>query len=358
MREAPFADPSRLYSEARRSRTALDSSRASCAAAIGARPEAVTFTSGGTEAIALAIHSAAEAAEAARRPKRILISRTEQRSILEAISELEGFEVVLLDVDSHGLIDPSQLAQDLALGASLVCIQVGNGEIGTLQPLQEIAAVMRESKAWWLADATYAAGWIHLDVENLGADLLPVSGGRCGGPPGSGFLWARPGVRLRPQFRGDDRERGIRAGMPNVPALVGLGAGLSWKVAELDSTEPRLRLLTEQLRSGLTEVLDEVIVHGHETRRLPHIVSFSVPMVEGDTMLLALDREGFSVHSGSACASSTAEPSHVLAAIGTLTHGAIRVALGPESSEADVAGFLGVLPGIVAASRATLTRDD
>lgn len=350
---APWEDPTRLHAGARRARQALDAARDACARAIGGRAEEVTFTSGGTEAIALAVGSAVLAARAARRPLRIVASSVEQRSILELAGSFADVELVTVGVDPSGRIDPEATLAAIGDGAALVAVQIANLEIGTMQP---VAALAARKNAWLLADASAAAGWMPIDVRALGADLVTVSGSRAGGPAGTGFVWARSGVRLRPILRGDDRERGVRAGMPNLPGLVGLGVGLAERVAALPEAEPRMRALTDGVRARLPEVLDEVLVHGHPTERLPHLVSFSVPMVEGDALLLGLDAAGFAVHSGSACTSSTAEPSHVLAAIGTLTHGAIRVSIGPETTAAGLDAFLEALPPIVAQAKARLGR--
>ena len=350
---APSEDPTRLHAGARRARQALDAARATCAASIGGRAEEVTFTSGGTEGVVLAVTSAVLAARAARRPLRIVASAIEQRSLLETAASFPDVELISLGVDAHGLVDPAALEAAIGDGAALVAIQVANLEIGTVQPLAELTA---RRGAWLLADASAAAGWIPLDVSTLGVDLLTVSGSRAGGPAGTGFVWTRSGVRLRPMLRGDDRERGVRAGMPNLPGLVGLAAGLRARIDALPDAEPRMRALTEHLRAQLPTVLDEVIVHGHPQRRVPHIVSFSIPLVEGDALLLGLDARGFAVHSGSACTSSTAEPSHVLAAIGTLTHGAIRVSIGPETTAADLDAFVAALPEVVDAAKARLGR--
>lgn len=350
---APGEDPTRLYASARRARQALDAARAACATAIGGRAEEVTFTSGGTEALVLAVTSAVLAARAARRPMRIVTSAIEQRSLLETAGSFPDVEVVTIGVDAHGLVDPAAVDAAIGDGAALVAIQVANLEIGTMQPLHEITT---RRGAWLLADATAAAGWTPIDASSLGIDLLTVSGSRAGGPAGTGFIWTRSGVRLRPMLRGDDRERGARAGMPNLPGLVGLGVGLGARIDALPEAEPRMRALTTALRSQLITALDEVIVHGHPERRLPHIVSFSIPLVEGDALLLGLDARGFAVHSGSACTSSTAEPSHVLAAIGTLTHGAIRVSIGPATTSTDLDAFVEALPEVVADAKARLGR--
>lgn len=354
MADAPWADPTRLYREARRSRIALDAARERCATAIGARPDQVIFTSGGTEANLLAIRGGVRAALAARRPPRVIVSAIEQNSILRAVEALE-VEVVKLGVDGHGLIAAEDLRSALEDGACLVSVQVGNGEIGTLQAVSELASITSDQRTWFHADATFAVGWIGIDVGALGIDLLTVSGHHAMGPKGTGFLWAGRGVRLRPEMIGDERERRTRSGMPSLEALIGLGAALEARAREVDSDAPWMRQITEHLRDRLPVVLGEVLVHGHPEQRLPHIVSFTIPLVEGEALLLGLDEAGFSVHSGSACVADTNEPSHVLAAIGTLTHGAIRVSIGPETSLADIDAFLAAL-GLVADRAKTRLR--
>jgi cysteine desulfurase len=356
MADAPWEDPTRLYTGARRSRRALDDARASCAAAIAGRAEEVTFTSGGTEALALAVHAAIRAARAARRPMRIVVTAIEQRSVLDAVGALDDVEVVTVGVDGTGIVDAAAFEDAIGPGAALAAVQVANLEIGTCQDVGALAAIAAARKTWVLADASAAAGWIPIDVRALGADLLAVSGSRCGGPSGTGFLWTKSGVRLRPMLAGDDRERGARAGMPNLAGLVGLGVGLTERVAVLAEVEPRVRAHTDALRAGLPAAVGDVLVHGHPTKRVPHIVSFSIPLVEGDALLLGLDAAGFAVHSGSACTSSTAEPSHVLAAIGTLTHGAIRVSIGSETTGDDIDAFVTALPDVVSRAKARLGR--
>lgn len=354
MAGAPWADPTRLYAEARRSRMALDAARATCAASIGGRAEELVFTSGGTEANVLAVQGGVRAALAARRPARVLVSAIEQRSILDTAAALPDVEIVVLPVDHAGRLDLDALDDALDGGAALVSVQLANGEIGTTQAIPEIAARVHAAKAWLHVDATFALGWIPVDVRALDADLLTFSGHHAFGPKGTGGLWIRRGVRVRPLLQGDDRERSTRAGMPALESLVGLGAALAARTSELDADVPRLTAQTAASRDRLAAIVDDVLVHGDAEARLPHIVSFTVPLVEGEALLAGLDARGFAVHSGSACTSSAGEPSHVLAAIGTLTHGAIRVSIGPSTTDADLEGFLATLPEVVSAARARL----
>ena len=347
-----FADPSRLYGAARRARIALDAARDQIARHIGGRAEEIVFTSGGTESCNLAISGGALAAAAARRPKRILVSAIEYTAVLEAARRLEGFETVELACSSTGIVDLSALRAECVAGAGLVSIQMANQEIGTLQPIAEAAAIAREAGALFHTDACMAVGNVPGDVRGLGVDLLSASAHKAYGPRGVGALWVRRGVRVRPMLVGDDRERGRRAGMENLPAIVGWAAALGARAAELDVEAQRLSLLAERLRAQLPVVLDDVVVHGDPSECLPGLVSFSVLYVEGETLLLGLDEKGIAVHSGSSCTSSTQEPSHVLAAIGALTQGSIRVSMGRDTTDSDIDVFLRELPPVVARARA------
>ena len=347
-----FGDPSRLYGEARRARIALDAARDQIARSIGGRAEEIVFTSGGTESCNLAISGGALAAAAARRPKRILVSAIEHTAVLESARRLDGFEVVELPCGPTGLVDLEALRAECVAGAGLVSIQLANQEIGTLQPVAEAAAIAREAGALFHTDACMCVGNVAVDVRALGVDLLSASAHKAYGPRGVGALWVRRGVRVRPMLVGDDRERGRRAGMENLPAMVGWAAALGARASELDIEAERLTLLAERLRAQLPVVVDDVVVHGDASMCLPGLVSFSVLYVEGETLLLGLDEKGIAVHSGSSCTSSTQEPSHVLAAIGALTQGSIRVSMGRDTTSDDVETFLRELPPVVARARA------
>ncbi|MGZ4145780.1 MAG: cysteine desulfurase family protein [Actinomycetota bacterium] len=347
-----YADPSRLYGAARRARIALDAARNAVAQTVGARAEELVFTSGGTESCNLAVTAGARAAAAARRPQRILATAIEHTAVLHAARALDGFEVVELPVDETGMVDLDVLRKELEAGAGLVSIQVANQEIGTLQPLAEAARTAREAGALVHTDACMAVGHIPVDVRALGVDLLSMTAHKAYGPKGIGALWVRRGVRVRPSIVGDDRERGRRAGMENTPAIAGWAAALQARTAEMAAESERLFALTERLRAELPRAVDDLVVHGHPTERLPGLVSFSILYVEGEALLLGLDEKGIAVHSGSSCTSSTQEPSHVLAAIGALTQGSVRVSLGSDTTDEDVDTFLRELPPVVRRARA------
>ena len=355
--EELFADPSRLYGRARRARIALDDARARVAGSIGVRPEELVFTSGGTESCNLAIAGAARAARAARKPSKVVVSAVEHTAVLQSARNLEGFEVVELPVDRTGTVALDALRSAVAGGAGVVSIQHANHELGTIQPVADAARVAHEAGALVHTDACMTVGNLPVSAADLGVDLLSASAHKAYGPKGVGFLWVRRGVRIRPSVVGDDRERGRRAGIENLPAIAGYTAALDVRLREIDAEAPRLRALADRLRDGVAGSVPDVEFHGHPTERLPGLVAFSVLYVDGESLLLSLDAAGIAVHSGSSCTSSTAEPSHVLAAAGALTQGSVRVSLGRSSTEADVDAFVRALPPIVERQRRVARLD-
>jgi len=344
-----WADPSRLYTDARRARIALDAARDDVARVIGARADEIVFTSGGTESCNLGVVAGARAAVAARKPARVVVSAVEHTAVLEAARSLEreGIEVVMLPVDRDGMVDLDRLRDSCAAGAGLVSLQTANQEVGTIQPVASAAAIAREAGALVHTDACMTVGHLATDVGALGVDMLSASAHKAYGPRGAGLLWVRRGVRVRPVLPGDDRERSRRAGLENLPALAGMAAALQARTSEIDDEGPRLRALTDRLRAELPVLVSDLVVHGHPIERLPSMVAFSVLYIEGEALLLGLDQKGIAVHSGSSCTSSTSEPSHVLAAMGALTQGSIRMSLGRSSTADDVEIFLRELPPLV-----------
>ncbi|HEV2870640.1 MAG TPA: cysteine desulfurase family protein [Actinomycetota bacterium] len=341
-----FGDPSRLYGRARRARILLDRSRERLAAAVGAAPDELVFTSGGTEAANLAVTGLARAA---RRRRHLVVSAVEHTSVLAPARALagQGFEVTEVGVDNAGRVDPAELAAALRDDTLLVCLQHANHEVGTIQPVREAAAAAHRHGALLLVDACQTVGRLPVDTAGLGADLLVGSGHKCYGPPGSGFLVASRRSRLKPVLLGDERERRRRAGMENLPGVAAMAAAVSARVAEAPGERDHLAGLSGRLLAGLAEI-PEVVVHGHPHQRLPHLVAFSILYVEGEALLLLLDAKGVAVHSGSSCTADNQEPSHVLAAMGAITHGSVRVSFLRDASEADVDRLLEALPAAVA----------
>src|SRR6266540_2814329 len=317
-----YGDPARLYGRARRARLLLDQSRERVAAALGARADEVVFTSGGTEAANLAV---AGMARGARRRRHLVVSAVEHTAVL----------------------DPAELAAAVRDDTLLVCLQHANHEVGTVQPVREAAEAAHAHGAALLVDACQAVGRLQDRAVDLGADLVAVSAHKCYGPPGVGCLVVRGSTRLKPILLGDERERRRRAGMENLPGVAAMAAALEARSVEGPAESPRLERLAERLRAGLGAIPD-LVVHGHPSQRLPHLVAFSVLYVEGEALLLLLDGEGIAVHSGSSCTADTQEPSHVLAAMGAITHGSVRASFLADATEADVDRLLGVLPAAVA----------
>lgn len=322
-------DPGRIHVEGMTSRVAVEEARESLAALVGARPREVVFTSGATEAIATATFGALR-----RDPER-------QRVVLGAVEHsavrlwAERGEDVVVGVDRVGRVDPDELLGAVDDRTALVNIQWGNHEVATLQPVAQVVAACRERGVLVHVDAAQAVGRVPVDFGELGADLLSLSGHKFGGPPGTGALLVRRGVRLKPLLLGGDQERARRAGMENVIGVVGLGAAADEVAASLTDEEARSRRLTERFITGAT-ALPGVEVLGDPVERLPHLVCLGLTDVEPQPVLLGLDRAGIAVHSGSSCSSEALEPSPVLAAMGADAERSLRVSVGWDTTEADV----------------------
>jgi cysteine desulfurase len=340
-----YGDPSRLYGRSRRARLLLDQSRERVAAALGARADELAFTAGGTEAVNLAVTGMARGA---RRRRHLVVSAVEHNAVLAPARWLasRGFELTEVGVDRYGRVDPDELAAAVRDDTLLVCLQQANHEVGTVQPVREAAEAAHTKGAVLLVDACQAVGRLPERAVDLGADLVAVSAHKAYGPPGIGALVVRGATRLEPVLLGDERERRRRAGMENLPGAAAMASALEARVAEGPAENPRLERLAERLRSGLAAIPD-LVLHGHPTERLPHLVAFSVLYVEGEALLLLLDAEGIAVHSGSSCTADTQEPSHVLAAMGAITHGSVRASFLADATEADVDRLLAVLPGAI-----------
>ncbi|MGW1254158.1 aminotransferase class V-fold PLP-dependent enzyme [Streptomyces sp. NPDC002513] len=345
-----WADPARLYREGRRARLLLDAAREAAAEAVGCRPDELVFTSSGTRAV----HSGIEGALAGRRRvgRHLIVSAVEHSSVLHSAEafEADGGTVTQVPVSRAGTVDPEAYGAALRPDTALACLQSANHEVGTVQPVAEVAEVCRAAGVPLLVDAAQSLGWGPVD----GWSLLTASAHKWGGPSGVGLLVVRKGVRFAPQGPLDERESGRAAGFQDIPAIVAATASLRAVRAEAAEESARLRELTERIRARVPELVPDVEVVGEPVRRLPGIVTFSCLYVDGETVLHELDRAGFSVSSGSSCTSSTLTPSHVLKAMGVLSEGNIRVSLPPGTPAGEVDRFLSVLPGVVATVREKL----
>ena len=338
---AAAGDPGRIHEEGMSARHAVEEARAAVGGLLGARPREVVFTSGATEAIAAACWGAAE-----RGPHQVVTAV--EHSAVRLSAEAHG-AVSVVPVDGDGRVDPDDVLAAIQPGTSLVHVQWGNHEVGTMQPLAEVIAGCREREVLVHVDAAQAVGRVPVDLRALDADLVSVSAHKLGGPAGMGALLVRRGLRLRPLLVGGDQERARRAGMEAVPQVVGFGAAAAAIDVAVEGAE-QVRL-TNRIVEGVAGV-EGVRLYGHPTDRLPHLACFGVDGVEPQAVLLGLDRAGIAVHSGSACASEGLEPSPVLEAMGVDAHHSLRVSVGWSTTDADVDAFLTALPQVLADLRA------
>ncbi|NEB90686.1 aminotransferase class V-fold PLP-dependent enzyme [Streptomyces bauhiniae] len=346
-----WADPGRLYREGRRARMLLDAAREAAAEAVGCRADEVVFTSSGTRAV----HDGVAGALAGRRRvgRHLIVSAVEHSSVLHSADAFEAGDgsVTRVGVSRAGAVDPSAYAEALRTDTALACLQSANHEVGTVQPVAEVAGACRAAGVPLLVDAAQSLGWGPVPG---GWSLLTASAHKWGGPSGVGLLVVRKGVRFAAQGPGEERESGRVSGFGNIPAIVASVAALRAVRAEADAEAVRLRALTERIRARVPRLVPDVEVVGDPERRLPGIVTFSCLYVDGEVLLTELDRAGFSVSSGSSCTSGTLTPSHVLKAMGVLSEGNVRVSLPPGVASEEVDRFLEVLPGVVAGVRSQL----
>ena len=346
-----WADPSRLHREGRRARLLLDAAREAAAEAVGCRPDELSFTSSGTRAL----HTGIAGALAGRRRtgRHLVVSAVEHSAVLHAARahEADGGTVEEVPVDRTGRVAADGFGAALRGDTALACLQSANHEVGTEQPVAEVAEVCAAAGVPLLVDAAQSLPWGPVAGD---WSLLAASAHKWGGPGGVGLLAVRKGVRFAPPPPVDERESGRSPGFADLPAIVAAAASLRAVRAEAGAEAVRLRALVERIRARVPELVPDVEVVGDPVRRLPHVVTFSCLYVDGEALLHALDRAGFSVSSGSSCTSSTLVPSHVLRAMGVLSEGNIRVSLPPGTAREDVDAFLTVLPEAVRQVRAHL----
>ena len=350
-----FGNPSGIYSCGQEAKGTIEEARTKVADLIGARDEEIVFMSGGTEADNFALKGVAYANE--NKGNHIITTPIEHHAVMETCEFLErrGFEVTYLPVDKYGLVSPGDVKRAITSKTILISVIHANNEIGTIEPITEISKVAREAGVYFHTDAVQTVGRIPVDVNELGVDLLSMSAHKLYGPKGVGALYIRRGTRLLPFMHGGGQERGRRASTENVPGIIGFGRAVELARQEMSKEVERLTCLRDKLIKGLLERIDHVHLNGHPQKRLPNNVNIRVDFVEGESMLLNLDLEGICASTGSACSSSSLEPSHVLLAMGILpeqAHGSLRFTLGKWTTEDDIEQVLDVLPVIVAKLRA------
>jgi len=345
-----FGNPSSLHDWGDGAREAIGHARSQVAQLIGADPDEIIFTGSGTESNNFAIKGLALAQQ--NKGKHVVVSAIEHFSVLHSARTLEkwGFEVSEVPVDKYGVVDPDDVLRQIKKDTILVSIMHANGEVGTIEPIQEIARITRERKIPFHTDAVATVGTAPVNVAELGVDALSLAGNQFYGPKGVGALWIRKGVRIMPLFDGGIQEEGRRAGTENVPAIVGLG-----KAAELAKTHmadriKRLTPLRDHLLKELPSKIEHVVVTGHPQHRLPGHASFCVEFIEGEAMLMLLNSKGIAVSSGSACTSRALKASHVLIAMGLsheIAQGSILFTLGIDNTNEDIDYVLETMPPIV-----------
>lgn len=344
-----YGNPSSLYRFAGEARKALEGARADIAACLNAEPGEIVFTSGGTESDNWALRGVAEAL--GKRGKHILISAVEHHAILHTAQWLakQGFEIEKLPVDSEGRVHPETLEKALRPDTILVSVMLANNEIGTIQPIKELAAVAHAHKVIFHTDAVQAVGHIPVDVKELGVDLLSLSGHKFHGPRGIGVLYIRKGTPALPLIHGGGQEKNRRSGTENVAGAVGMAAALKEQAAHMEEDGKRLSALRDRLMEGLLK-LPRSRRTGPVEGRLPSIASVVFECIEGESILLQLDARGICASSGSACSSTSLEPSHVLLAIGLpheVAHGSVRLSLGEDTTQEDVDNIVENLTQVV-----------
>jgi len=349
-----YGNPSSFYSKGFEALKALNEARRQVASLIGAQDSEIVFTSGATESNNLAIIGAAQRYR--KRGMRVVISEIEHISVINISKELtrQGYEVKSAPVDSEGVVDLGQLKEFVDDDTVLVSIMAANGEIGTVQPIEEAAKIAHDHGALFHTDATAAVGQIPLDVS-MGFDFMTLSSNDIYGPKGVGAVYVRKGLRLKPHLIGGGQEGGLRSGSENIPGIVGMGKAAELIVEEMGEEAKRLAVLRDKLIEGVMKAIPESYLNGHPTERLPNNANIRFSYVEGEALLLGLSDLGISVSSGSACVAKTLEPSHVLRALGLKheeAHGSLVFTLGKSNREEDVEYVVQSLPGVVKRLRA------
>jgi cysteine desulfurase len=350
-------NPSSIYALGRDARRAVDDAREEIAALLGARPQEILFTGGGTEADNAAIKGVAFSARQRGGGTHIITTQIEHHAVLHTCEWLEqfGFETTYLPVDRHGLVDPAAVEAAISDRTALISVMYANNEVGTIEPIADISRIARGRKIPFHTDAVQAGGQLDLHVQRLGIDLLSLSAHKFYGPKGVGLLYVRSGARWQPQQQGGAQERNRRAGTENTAGIVGMATALRLAYAELDRANAHLSGMRDRLIAGVLEGIRGAELTGHPTRRLPNNASFVFEHVEGESILLSLDVKEIYASSGSACTSGALEPSHVITALGyapEVARGSLRLTLGRDNTDAEIDRVLTVLPEAIAALRA------
>jgi cysteine desulfurase len=345
-----FGNPSSDHIIGQPAGQALEEAREQVAALIKAEPKEVVFNSGGTESVNHAIKGTAIGLR--EKGRHIITSNIEHKAVLNSLRTLRllDYRVTSLDVDSHGIVDPAAVEKAITPDTILISIMLANNEIGTIEPIADIARIAQKHKIVMHTDAVAAGGIIPLDVQGLGVNLLSLAANQFYGPPGVGALYVRKGTPLWPLIDGGLQENKRRAGTENLIGIVGMGMAAERARLEMDERLPRIQAMKNRLTKGLVETIPEIKINGHPTQCLPHLLSVSVEYVEGESLMMMLEEDGIIVATRSACASGSLRASHVLIGTGlghALAQGTLVFTLGMDNTDADINKVLKVMPGIV-----------
>ncbi len=352
-----FGNPSSVHRFGQKAEAAVDSARETVAGILNCQPDEVVFTSCGSESDNLAIRGASIALRQRKNAKWLITSRTEHPAVSKTAEQLEefyGFKVEWLEPDEHGMVTPESVSHAICGETALVSVMYANNEIGTINPIRQIAEICRAKGVLFHTDAVQAAAYLPVDVQALGVDLLSLGAHKFYGPKGVGALYVRKGTELVPSQSGGGQEFGLRAGTQNVPYIVGFAEAFRLTAEEKDERTIRVRPLRDHIIGSVLEEIPDSRLTGHPEKRLPHHASFVFKGVDGNLLLTLLDAAGFACSSGSACKTGNPEPSDVMKAIGLSRDwglGSLRITLGVHSTAEDVDAFLSILPSLVEKAR-------
>jgi len=345
-----FGNASSIHAYGQEAKAAIEDAREKVASFLGAKPDEIVFTSGGTESDNFALEGVAYALQ--KKGNHIITTAIEHHAVGEPCKFLEkqGFKVSYVGVDKYGLVSPEDIKKAITDKTILISVMHANNEIGTIQPIAEIGKIARDKGIYFHTDAVQTVGHIPVNVDELNVGLLSLSSHKFYGPKGAGALYIRKGTRIEKFLHGGDQEKGRRASTHNTPGIVGLGKAIELCKEKMEGEEKFQSSLRDKLIKGIPDKISEVYLNGHPDERLPNNVNFSIKYIEGESILLSLDMLGIAASTGSACTSSSLEPSHVLLALGLsheIAHGSLRITLGRWTKEEDINYLLEHLPKIV-----------
>ena len=346
-----YGNPGSFHYKGLEANEALNSARERVAEVLGAKPDEIIFTGSGTESCNMAVKGIAKSLK--RKGKHIITSTIEHHAIMDSCDYLErheDYEVTYVDVNKDGIIDPEEIQKAIRPDTILISIMYANNEIGTIQPIKEIAKIAKEAGVVMHTDACQASGSLDINVQNLGVDMLTLNGSKIYGPKGVGILYLRKGVRIVPLIHGGGQERNLRSGTENVPGIMGFATALELAQSEKEEESKRLIELRDYLIKRVTEEIPECWLNGHPTKRLPNNANITFLNIEGEAIILLLNEYKIYVSSGSACTSKTLDPSHVIVSMGMpyeAAHGSIRFTLGKVNTKKDIDELMEVLPEII-----------